>query len=102
VANLNELRGFGYRLTPGFSCRRVGLKVFVLSPNGDMHILENASAVALWDILWQRKFVTVVDLTSALISQFVVEERSARSDVEEFLKILEKLAVVERATERSD
>lgn len=95
MTNRTEPQISGYRLPPGFSCRRVGVKVFVLSPKGDMHILENASAAALWDILWERKFVTAVDLTSELVTRFVVEESSARSDVEEFLKILEKLEVVE-------
>ena len=93
--NLEQMRSFGYRLKQGYSDRRVGSKVYVLGPDGAMHILENATAVFLWDQIRIGDHVSIDGLAGALVSQFKVTLEIARSDVAEFVTSLVQFGVLE-------
>ena len=96
--NLDQIRNFGYRLKAGNSDRRVGSKVYVLGPDGAMHILENAVATFLWESICEGKLVNVDGLASLLEQHFRVEPEIARSDVAEFLVSLRDFDVLEQVS----
>ena len=88
--------GFVYRLKPGYSDRRVGSKVYVLGPGGTMHILDNATAVFLWDTIGTVGKGNIDYLAKELAAHFDVNLEIARSDVADFLACLETLDVLEK------
>ena len=94
--NLDQKNGFGYRLKAGYSDRHVGSKVYVLGPKGAMHILENATAVFLWNAMRSSQEFSIDGLATSLASQFAVTLEIARSDVAEFLASLDDFDVLEQ------
>ena len=93
---------FVYRIRSGYSDRRVGSKVYVLGPGGTMHILDNATAVFLWDAIGTLGKGEIDKLVNDLVGHFDVSPEIARSDVADFLSCLEGLEVLEKIPLRSD
>lgn len=92
-----------FLLRSGFSARKVGGKVFVLATDGAMHILENESAVTLWEFIESapaRRF-RPGDLAAALESTFNVDARTARSDSDLFIRKLQALGLVSEEIQSS-
>jgi hypothetical protein len=81
--------------------RRVGAKVFVLAdptePGGatPMHILDNDSAVLLWEVLAAagERGATERELAAALEARFTVDSQRALADSRTFLEGLAGLGV---------
>ena len=72
--------------------------MFLLGPDGAMHILENLTATTLWGVIGRGEMVLVEELTSVIEAKFDVSSEIARSDVVDFLESLRHLDVVERIT----
>ena len=76
--------------------RSVGGQVFILMPDSTMHILENESAVFLYNVLGGTPEVgqSAEDLVSALLESFEVSGARAREDVTDFVRDLHGLGIL--------
>ena len=80
-------------LKQGFTVRKVGDKIFILSKDSRMHILENRAACFLWDCLTAagEGGAGLEFLVSSLCDRFEVNPEDAQKDASAFL---EKLVVL--------
>ncbi|MGM0574454.1 MAG: PqqD family protein [Myxococcota bacterium] len=78
--------------------RQVGDKVFVLTPDSRMHVLDNVTAVFLWRCIRDagEAGVTAATLSRALARDFEVDEERAGGDARAFAEELLAVGVVER------
>jgi hypothetical protein len=85
-----------YRLRKGFTSRSVGEKTFILSRDSTMHVLENATAVFLWNRLQDadEKGVDAESLGRAMECIFQVGKADAAADAGRFLAELAEMSVV--------
>ena len=76
--------------------REVGGQVFILMPDSTMHILENESALFLFQALRRGSEVgmTVPELSEALVGSFQVSLDQAVQDVSAFLRDLNALEIL--------
>ena len=76
--------------------RRVGGQVFIVMPDSSMHILENQSAVTLWEALESNRpeGMTRAQMTKTLCTRFQVDKARAAGDVDSFVEHLIRLGVV--------
>ena len=77
-------------LKPGFTTRQVGQKIFVLSRDSRMHILENRTASFLWERLQSAGAggKSQGELIKDLTDHFEVVPDVALRDIEMFLQQL--------------
>lgn len=68
--------------------RRVGGKVFLVMPDGTMHVLDNQTAVVAWDRIGEvgGSGATVGDLVTALVASFQVTPENAATDARSFVQ----------------
>ncbi len=85
------------RVAEGLIERNVGGQTFVLTPDSQLHILENDTARHLWAHLCDaaEQGITAADLATSLIEKFDVEREAAISDVGDYLDHLLKVDVIE-------
>ena len=83
-------------LRQGFTTRKVGDKIFVLSQESQMHILENRAACFLWERLEAAgsEGLTLSSLSTALCDRFDVNQAVAQSDTLAFVERLVGLGIV--------
>ena len=76
--------------------REVGDEVFVLTRDSQMHWLKNDSARFLWERLVDAggRGASAVELSSALVEAFDVEDHTALADVSRFVAHLARHGVV--------
>ncbi len=84
-------------IRPGLSSRDVGQKVFILSRESRMHILDNRSASFLWELLEKAgtRGTDAAELAIALGHRFDVAADVARRDSLAFVRELSDLRVLE-------
>ena len=77
--------------------RNVGGQTFVLTPDSQLHILENDTARHLWTRLQEagEQGLSEEELVDSLIQKFEVEPETAIADVSVYLDHLLKVDVVE-------
>ena len=85
------------RVAEGLIERNVGGQTFVLTPDSQLHILENATARHLWSHLCDAAEGGITDdeLAASLIQRFDVEREAAISDVTGYLDHLLQVDVIE-------
>lgn len=81
------------RPAPGAGVRRVGDEIFILAPSGDLVILTNESAIALWTAL-ENGTDTEEELVRHLTGSFEVLPERAAADVAVFLGELRRRGLV--------
>jgi hypothetical protein len=77
--------------------RLVGGQTFILMPDSTMHILENDSAVLLFNLLQSSAETgqSVAELSAALHSSFDVSADRASEDVNKFVRDLHVLGILD-------
>ncbi len=90
AASTPSLHGARVTRVPGVHQRRVGGKVFLVMNDGTMHVLDNATATAVWErvVAAGDDGVTLADLSGTLVDRFRVEQVQATEDVTEFVRQL--------------
>ena len=83
--------------TAGLNERRVGEKLFVLDDKTQLHTLDNASAVFLWERIPERDqgAITVDALVNSLHEAFEIGYEVAKGDCISFLDQLIALCLVQ-------
>ncbi len=83
-------------LTANLVTRTVGGQVFILMPDSRMHILENDSAVFLFNLLsgCTDGGKSLEELSGALLQTFEVSPERALADVKDFVRDLHALQVL--------
>ena len=81
----------------GLNERRVGEKLFVLDDKTQLHTLDNASAVFLWECIPERDqgAITVDALASSLHDAFEIGYEVAQGDCISFIDQLIALSLVQ-------
>ena len=81
--------------------RRVGGQVFLLMADSTMHVLDNDTAVFLWDAV--RDFgaagATADALVRLVVEAFEVDRGRAEADIAVFLRTLREAGVLEVASD---
>ena len=87
-------------LAPDLTHRRVGEQLFAVSPEGRMVVLDNATAITLWDVLASggARGVTRGELAGALVTLYEVELTQAETDADGFVQTLEQEGVLSRTS----
>ena len=77
--------------------RSVGGQVFILLPDSTMHILENESAVFLYNALRRdsETGTTIAELCEGLVADFQVSPERAAQDVGKFVRDLAALEILD-------
>ena len=84
-------------LRAGFTARSLGQKVFVLSQDSTMHILENRTASFLWRLLEEAgcEGIDAAKLAHALEDRFDVTDTVAQRDSLHFVRELSSLQILD-------
>ena len=85
------------RSAEGLLERNVGGQTFVLTPDSQLHILENATARHLWACISEAGDggISESDLVASLIEKFEVDHAIASTDVSSYLDHLLEVDVFE-------
>lgn len=83
---------------PGFHERRVGAQAFVLQPDSTMHVLDNPSAVFLWDAIREAgpSGIALERLAAHLAASYAVDDVTAIGDVLSFTRKLQQAGLIRR------
>ncbi len=86
------------RLAPDLTQRQVGEQLFAVSPEGRMVVLDNATAIALWNALVEAGSggITEAQLAGVLVAIYEVDDERAGADVTAFVDALERGGVLRR------
>ena len=83
-----------YRVAAEVGVRKVGDKVFLLAPGGELIVLENETAVFLWDCI-SAGVLSLEDMAERISETWEVQSAVAEADTTAFVGLLEANGILE-------